>query len=617
MYLQYFGLKENPFALPPDPRYLYLSLRHQEALAHLIYGITEGGGFVVLTGEVGTGKTMMIRAMLERLPETVDVALVLYPMLTVEEFVATICDELRAPRPKEGASLKALIDALNTYLLDNHARGRRTVLIIDEAQRLPHDVLEQVRLLTNLETTKEKLLQILLIGQPELGALLAQPHLRQLASRVTARYNLRALLPHETREYVNHRLRVAGARVPLFSAAAVRRLHWLSGGIPRAINTICDRALLGAYAHGRSQVGAGMVRHAAVELRVTEPGVRWRLARGAVLSLAAAVMLAAGGWWIAYGRLEHSAPATAAAAPQTAAQARNETVAPKPQPGTASGQNESREQAIAGLRPSAAGGGRGERGADTAPASSPHSDQRQAQRAAPPLSPAAPASSPSPTPSAAPASAEPQDTKDLTRLLAEADNDAAFTALFALWRLDYVQLAGDTACARAQKAGLRCLYAAGTWNNLRQYNRPAVIELHDAAGERRHALVVELLDDRVALELGGQRHWFTLAEVDRHWLGKFLLVWKAPAVEQANLRRGARGESVAWLRNTLARYYRQPATPGDLFDAELERQVQEFQRRHQLPADGIAGLLTMMQLTNYDPAIAPPLLWSAGATAQR
>src|SRR3990172_2497595 len=258
MYTRYFGLHENPFALPPDPRYLYLASRYQEALAHLTYGITQGGGFVQLTGEVGTGKTMMIRALLDRLPEDVNVALVLYPFLSVQEFVLAICDDLRIPRSQDGTSLKGAIDTLNRFLLDNHAQGRRTVLVIDEAHKLSHEVLEQVRLLTNLETTKEKLLQILLVGQPELTSLLAQRDLRQLAQRITARYKLTPLQSRETAEYVVRRLKVAGAENPIFTRAALNTVHRRAGGIPRLINTLCDRALLGAYAHGKNRVTAAM-----------------------------------------------------------------------------------------------------------------------------------------------------------------------------------------------------------------------------------------------------------------------------------------------------------------------------------------------------------------------
>ena len=266
MYTRFFGLRENPFALPPDPAYLYLGSGDREALAHLRYGIEEGNGFVQLTGEVGTGKTLLIRAAVERLPDNVDVALILYPILSGLEFVKTVCDELHVPYPARTHSLKALIDRLNAHLLKSHAHGRRTVLIIDEAQNLNREVLEQVRLLTNLETTKQKLLQIVLAGQPELDRLLAQHNLRQLAQRISARYRLASLTRAETYDYILHRCRIAGAGAPLFSRAALRWVYMLSAGVPRLINIISDRALLGAYAEERAEVDAGVVRRAAAEL---------------------------------------------------------------------------------------------------------------------------------------------------------------------------------------------------------------------------------------------------------------------------------------------------------------------------------------------------------------
>ncbi|NTU60057.1 MAG: AAA family ATPase, partial [Deltaproteobacteria bacterium] len=180
MYLSHFNLTRDPFALTPDPRFLFMSDRHREALAHLLYGLGERGGFVQLTGEVGTGKTTLCRSLLDQVPEGVDVALILNPRLTALELVSSICDELLIPWPAGTQSLKVLVDLLNRHLLDAHARGRRTVLVIDEAQQLSADVLEQVRLLTNLETATAKLLQIVLIGQPELQPLMARSDLRQL-----------------------------------------------------------------------------------------------------------------------------------------------------------------------------------------------------------------------------------------------------------------------------------------------------------------------------------------------------------------------------------------------------------------------------------------------------
>lgn len=265
MYAEYFQLREMPFSITPDPAYLYMSAHHQEALGHLLYGTGQYGGFVQLTGEVGTGKTTIIRTLLSQKMPDVDVAMIHNPRQNEQEFVQSICDELGVKYSKRGLTLKTLVDALNQHLLETHAAKRRTVLIIDEAQQLQPDVLEQVRLLTNLETHKEKLLRIMLIGQPELAALLARPDLRQLAQRITARYHLMPLEEVETREYITHRLRVAGCPNEVFQPAALREVHRRARGIPRLINIICDRALLGAYSKGVRSISAEMVAQAAQE----------------------------------------------------------------------------------------------------------------------------------------------------------------------------------------------------------------------------------------------------------------------------------------------------------------------------------------------------------------
>jgi len=296
MYLSYFGLTENPFALTPDPRFLYLSQRHREALAHLLFGMGDKGGFMLLTGEVGTGKTTLCRSLLEQVPEGVEVALVLNPKQTSVELVASLCDELKVSYPTPADSLKVLIDHLNRHLLEIHAKGRRTVVIIDEAQNLSVDVLEQIRLLTNLETTTRKLLQILLIGQPELHAMMTKPELRQLGQRITARYHLTPLSSDETAAYIEHRLEVAGCKRPLFTRGTLHLIHRLSGGIPRLINTICDRALLGAYGRKRWMVNRALARKAATEVMGKKILVRSPGIRGWLLALLCLVLLGAG--WI-------------------------------------------------------------------------------------------------------------------------------------------------------------------------------------------------------------------------------------------------------------------------------------------------------------------------------
>ncbi len=265
MYTEFFGLNEKPFAITPDPRYLYMSARHTDALAHLLYGISESGGFIQLTGEVGTGKTTLIRSVLEQLPEKADIALILSPQLTTLEFLATIVQELHCAAPAE-RTVKAHIDVLNAHLMQAHAEGRRVVLIVDEAQTLSPELLEQVRLLTNLETSKQKLLQIILIGQPELRELLDRPEMRQIAQRITGRYHLEPLQKDDTRAYVSHRLRVAGAQSDIFTKRAIDALYKHSRGIPRLINVIADRALLAAYTKDQRSVDTKLVSAAAAEV---------------------------------------------------------------------------------------------------------------------------------------------------------------------------------------------------------------------------------------------------------------------------------------------------------------------------------------------------------------
>jgi general secretion pathway protein A len=300
MYAAYFGLKQEPFSIAPDPRLLFMSERHREALAHLLYGVQGGGGFVLLTGEIGTGKTTVCRSFLEQVPAHCKLAYIFNPKLTVLELLETVCHEFGlavTPPSHRAATVKDWVDALNDFLLKSHAAGRNNVLVIDEAQNLAPEVLEQLRLLTNLETSERKLLQIILIGQPELREMLARPDLEQLAQRVIARYHLQALHADETAQYVRHRLEVCGLERPLpFDRAALKRVHALTGGVPRRINLLCDRALLGAYANGQGLVTRRIVNEAALEVFPRAP--RWsgawpRTALAAVVGLAAGAGLLA------------------------------------------------------------------------------------------------------------------------------------------------------------------------------------------------------------------------------------------------------------------------------------------------------------------------------------
>jgi general secretion pathway protein A len=316
VYEAHFGLQRRPFSIAPDPEYLFLGRHHRDALAHLSFGIAERGGFIQLTGVVGTGKTTLTRALLQQLPASVDMALLLNPTVTARELLIAICEELRIDLPSRSHSIPALMTTLRDYLLDAFARGRHTVVLIDEAQNLSRAALEQVRMLTNLETNREKLLQIILVGQPELRDLLARPDLQQVAQRVTARFHLIPLRLAETREYIRHRLQVAGVERPLFSRAASLIIHLRARGIPRQINIICDRALLGAYARGRQQVTAGIALRAAAEVLGQEQ--RWLkpLLVGGMVSLAA--ILLGGASLLQWSWPSFPAQTTAASAPQQA-----------------------------------------------------------------------------------------------------------------------------------------------------------------------------------------------------------------------------------------------------------------------------------------------------------
>jgi general secretion pathway protein A len=320
MYRKYFGMKGSPFSIAPDPRYLYMSEQHREALAHLLYGIRSDGGFVLLTGEVGTGKTTICRRVLETLTKNVVVAFIINPTLSVPELLATVCDEFGISYPGE-TSVKVLVDLINGFLLDLNAKHGKAILIIDEAQNLSRDVLEQIRLLTNLETNERKLLQIILIGQPELKDKLAKPELRQLAQRIAARFHLKALSKAEVVNYVNHRLTIArGRRKPeldgsstgqaaaskaagggptsgetsIFSRGALNSLYFYSGGVPRLVNLICDRALLGAFVLQKKTVDRATLAQAACEVlggNLPAIGRRWKVAFAAAILVCACLGL--------------------------------------------------------------------------------------------------------------------------------------------------------------------------------------------------------------------------------------------------------------------------------------------------------------------------------------
>jgi general secretion pathway protein A len=548
---EYFGLKEAAFSITPDPQYLYLSPRHQEALAHLLYGAGEGGGFVLLSGEVGTGKTTICRTFLEQLPEHVDLALILNPALDVPELLHAICDEFGVTVAPGDRSPKVLVDCLNAYLLDAHGRGRRPVLMIDEAQNLAPEVLEQIRLLTNLETAKHKLLQIFLVGQPELHDLLQRRDLRQLAQRITARYHLMPLDAGETDAYIRHRLAVAGTQRHLFSAAAVRRVHRLTGGVPRLINILCERALLGAYAGQTHQVDRGIVGRAWRELNGGPP----RRSHRRLLPVAAVgLALALGGGWLAHvGKGPDSRPAPEPQAPVPPVSAVDRDLLP----GAGVARTTQAEEQDGGAP-------------DAAPSAL--------------LAPVAPAV-------AAVDSVDPV----LEPALAQA-------LLFRQWALTPPAAIAADPCPQARELGLRCKAGRGDWDNLRGYDRPTLIPLARADGGSGTALVLGLGRERALLAHRDGSVTLPLVELQGRWNGEYLFFWR-PAPGDHDLI-GPRSTQPAqrWLRQALAEVPGLDLGPdlsrGTGYEPELRAALRTFQRAQGLDADGIAGPETLIRLNS-------------------
>ncbi len=551
MYLKHFNLSEWPFSITPDPRFLYMSQRHREALAHLLYGLGEGGGFVQLTGEVGTGKTTMSRCLLEKVPDNVDLALVLNPKVTSIELIATVCDELGIEYQEKDASIKMLTDILNHYLLEAHAKGRRTVLVIDEAQNLSADVLEQVRLLTNLETSTKKLLQIILIGQPELRTLLQREDMRQLAQRVTARYRLEPLTREETGAYIKHRLHVCGTTRPIFSKSAVDRIYKLSGGIPRLINVLCDRALLGAYTEDKLRIDKKIVRFAANEVLADElqQSRTWpspRLLVGSVIMLILVSIVL----YVLWQRLEFG---------QILDQ---ETVQTSPEMST---------------------------------------DDTSVDKRSPQASIALPSNA---SPEVTTQSSMETPSDSLAEVMLTADKSwslAAWTELFARWSVKLPAAVEPEYCVFANDMGLHCLGERGSWGLLRQYNRPVILGLRADDGQSV-PVVLQHLDDRVAeLIMGHELYRLPIGEVDRYWFGDFTLLLQSPPNGHLLFRAGDRNPDVIWLRQLLeiAQRVELPTNDPQYFDTALLDQVMNFQRSHGLTPDGVVGRQTLIQLNTY------------------
>jgi general secretion pathway protein A len=568
LYLQYFGLNEAPFAITPDPAFIYLSAEHREALAHLLFAVGQGGsgGFVQLTGEVGTGKTTLCRAMLEQLPENAHVALVLNPLMTPRELLATICEELGIDTRGIADSSKSLVDSLNRYLLQQHARGHRVVVVIDEAQNLSPEALEQVRLLTNLETAKEKLLQMVLLGQPELRQLLQRRDLRQLAQRITARYHLAPLGREETFEYVRHRIKVAGGQRNPFRRSALAALYRRSGGVPRLINIIADRALAGAYARETEKVGSALVNAAADEVQPSEERVRryqwpaWLATAAAVLLAVVSVTLWKPGFLMDSRDMAMSAkrPASEVLAPGAIPVTVVEADDPEHNP-DASRDADAPPEAGSGLTVS----DDGDMAADSVPAD--------------------------------------PDVLNPDWLLEQ--HELSWRTLAELWSDSGGASAIRTACEGSGGSGYACLRDYGNWSRIRQLGLPVILVLR---GTEERLLVLRGFRGET-LMLGAPRSGRTAGrnEIEQRWLGEYFVAWPQAPGWPPEIHPGETGPAVEIVTEMAA--HAEPAWQGgQRFDENFESWLRSYQRDRGLEPDGIIGPQTLIHL--MAPTITEPRL---------
>ena len=570
MYQEFFSLKEQPFSISPDPDFLFLSDRHKEALAHLMYGLQGNGGFVLLTGEVGTGKTTVCRALLEDMPAETDIAFILNPAQTEVELLATICDQLKIEYEQSRASLKTLFDAISGWMLHNLEKGRSAIVLIDEAQHLSFSVLEQLRLLTNIESNNKKPLQVILIGQTELQQKLKENQLRQLAQRITARYHLLPLTLQESEYYIQHRLNVAGACYPIFETRLLKRIFKYSRGIPRLINLICDRSMLCAYSQSSPKVTAKMIDLAVKEIDLSlDDGhateavkLFWRFV---LLLLLTGVTI-----WQAPKIYHHFNQ------PQQAIETLSEL-----------GFSES---------------------------SVPNSASTSIQVAEVKVEPLQTDSAVNPLP---PIAAETLNSESDTFTwfdsypeldLSQGYFANALQTLYAVWgyQVDLV----DATCEQGEVASLLCFSDNTSLQKLQQLNYPAVIKLASDQDVVYVVLYKTLQEDQAQYEvlIGKQKISVSEEWLEEYWNGGLTLLWKTPFDISKPLKFGEKSQRVVWLSTQLKSLYGLTTTNKQRFDWKLKEQVIEFQNDNGLVADGIVGRRTLMFLVQQSEPNIPSLL---------
>jgi general secretion pathway protein A len=585
MYCSFFGLREKPFNITPDPRFLFLSPSHQEALGHLLYGIEERKGFITITGEVGTGKTLLCRALLERLGQHVRTALIFNSFLSELDLLRSINEEFGIPYP--GATRKDLIDRLNSYLIEEFRAGRNAVLIIDEAQNLAPPVLEQVRMLSNLETERGKLLQIILVGQPELRKQLARPDLRQLNQRIALRYHLQPFDRQETADYVNHRLLVAGSHgVVKFSRGALSAIARLSNGIPRTINLLSDRAMLAAYVHGSGRIERAHVRQAWRELQGQESQGLLRsggeMARRSLvvtqgLMFGAALILGGTAWFGMYRAKPLEAPAAAVNRPQeqSASAARTPATAEEPPPSL-------REQPADSL---------------TLAPDPPETPLQQT-----PPAPAGEGTGDGTLVTALLSSAQTATLPEVEALAVERfPGEVLLRALLLEYQRDPQQPELQTRAALARVAssfGLEMLALRIDFQRLMRFRLASVVEMYELSSPEPRLRIVRGFSP-AGIELTdavGNLQRLAEAQFIQQWSGQVYL-FQRRGLDLRNVlapgKHHPQVENLQWRLNELG-YLQSP--PSGVFDEATAQAVRRFQRDHSLQVDGTAGPETKIVL---------------------
>lgn len=533
MYYKYFGLKEAPFSIAPNPDYLFMTERHREALAHLHHCIESDAGFVMLTGDIGTGKTTVCRLFLNKLPDDTQVAFILNPFLGGKELLFSIAQELQIEELEENATLRESVDAIYLHLLRNYSKKRHTILLIDEAQHIHSKVLELIRLLTNLETDRKKLLKIILVGQPELNDILAQEDMVQLSQRITARYHIKPLSLEETRAYIDYRMRTAGFMGELspFPKTAVKQIYQYTKGVPRLINVLCDRVLLGVYSQNKALADSEIIKKAFREVKGVEPKKRqWLYPLSGALAGVLVVSLAL---WLFMGKSDQSL---------------------------------NQEGDIAQMQPQV----------------------NQANGAVP-------APSQSVTATAAHTLAVTSVEEPPRQLQYFTDKAAALRGLFPQMLGSKSQVVKN--CTDIILTGWQCDdVTLSAWNQVRGLNRPGIITTRQNFQDYYY-IVLGINNTHIQFLFEGESAWYPMDEIKGEWTGTFTYLWQPPKDFEKYIYFDSSASSVKWLAEAFARIDQRDEKLADsAFNSLLKQRIILFQKEHNLLPDGIAGVQTLLKI---------------------